>query len=632
MLALVAVLVAMLASGCASLQQNGSITSVPEDSAGTLQMQIWPSPPSANEDSTNIVSGFLEAARSGASNQGIASDYLTGVARSDWQSEQKNVIVLADYSESYPLTADSAASDNPEQPSGVLPGQGSTAADCTAGSVPVTVSGNLVGKLESSGLYTAKSGAQTYTFLVSQTKAGCRISSLPADFGVLMERSDFESSYSRHTVYYQSGNSQQQGVMVPAQVYLPSVDADLTVAQDMVQLIIKGVPSGLAPALADSVTGAVLKNVVLDSSGTATVTIDGKGACSTPSSSSSPCQELATQLADTLYSLSTKVSTLNLVDVSSGRPFMAEAPPTGFDDFGLKVRDTSGQGVGHFYTIADDGTVQEVHASGSTTSINKLTIGPSKTQFKAVSVEPGTTTDPSKATFALLGHDGSTVYVTREQGGTYPLTQVYPTSATSIAGSVQQMSWDEAGDLWFTVKINGVVSIYRYGGGELNQVPVIGLGDGEQIVQVAAAPDGDRVAVGISGANGYSIAITAASPGNGDWQLDLAHSEVAADSWNSVNDFDWYNEETLAVLGIQSSSQSLGLYQVYADGSAVYDSLTEQPVQASPPSGTTQFVWNTTGQPIAEAAVGKQNLLYQLSVEGETAQPLSNLTGTWPSY
>ena len=629
MLALVAVLVAMLASGCASLQQSGSITSVPEDSAGTLQMQIWPSPPSPGEAPTNIVSGFLEAARSGASNQGIASDYLTGEAHSDWQSEQKKVIVLADYSESYPLSADSAASDNPEEPSGALSDQGSTASDCTAGSVSVTVSGNLVGRLDPFGLYTAESGAPTYTFQVSQTKAGCRISSLPSGFGVLMERSDFESSYSRHTVYYQSGNYAQTGDLVPAQVYLPSVDADLTVAQDLVQLIIRGVPSGLGPALADPVTDAVFKSVVLDSSGTATVTIDGKGACT---QKTSDCQGLANQFAYTLYSLSTKVSTLNLDDVSSGHTLTADAPTSGSNGYGLNARDSSGQGVGTFFAIADDGTVKEVHASGSTTTIDPLAIGPAKTQFKAISVEPGTAADPRKTNFALVGHDGSTVYVTRELGGTYPLTQVYPTSGTPIAGSVQQMSWDTAGDLWFTVKINGVVSIYRYGGGELNQVAVTGLGDGGQIVQVAAAPDGERVAVGISNADGYSIAITAASSSNGSYQLNLSNPEIAASSWNSISDFDWYNEETLAVLGIQSSSQSLGLYQVYADGSAVYDSLTEQPVQASPPSDTTQFVWNATGQPIAQAAVGKQNLLYELSVEGETAQPLSNLTGTWPSY
>lgn len=632
MLALVAVLVAMLASGCASLQQNGSITAVPEDSAGTLQMQIWPSPPYAGEYPNDIVSGFLEAARSGASNQGIAADYLTGDARSKWQSDQKNVIVLADYSESYPLPADSAATDNPEEPGGGLADQGSTLPDCSAGSVAVTVSGNLVGRLDASGRYAAQSGPQTYTFLVSQTKAGCRISSLPPGFGVLMERSDFESSYSRHTVYYESGNARQSGIVVPAQVYLPSVDADLTVAQDMVQLIIQGVPSGLSPALADPVTGAVLKSVVLDSSGTATVTIDGKGACVTVGPTS-PCGQLAAQLADTLYSLSTKVSTVNLVDVPTGHTFTGEAPPTGFDDFGLTVSDSSGQGVGPFYAIADDGTVEEVHASGSTTSINSLTIGPSKTQFKAVSVGPGSV-GGNKTYFSLLGHDGSTLYVTHEQANAYPLTQVYPTSTTPVAGTVQQMSWDTTGDLWFTVKINGVVSVYRYGDGELTQVPVVGLDAGDQIVQVAAAPDGDRVAVGISNADGYSIEITAAaSPGDNTWQLNLANREYAAKSWNSVSGFDWYNEETLAVLGIQSSSQSLGLYQVYADGSAVYDSLTDQPVQASPPSDTTQFVWNATGgHPIAEAAVGKQNLLYELSVEGETAQPLSNLTGTWPSY
>ena len=517
MLALAAV-IAMLTSGCASLQQNGSITSVPEDSAGSSQMQIWPSPPSAGELSTAIVSGFLEAARSGASNQGIAADYLTGGARSDWNWDQKRVIVLADYSENYPQSADVGTSDGPDEPGGVaLPNQGSsTTIDCDSGPVNVTVSGSLVGALDASGLYSAKSGATTYTFQVSETKAGCRISSLPQvsqGFGVLMERSDFESSYSRHTVYYQNGSAAQLGNLVPAEVYLPSVDTDQTVAQDMSQLIVDHVPAGLSPALADPAIGAVFKSVVLDSSGSATVTIDSNGACA---KNSGGCRSLATQLAYTLYSLSTKVSSLTLDDVSSGQsPTVAPSTSAAVYDYGLTAPDSSGQGI-PFYAIADNGAVEEVRASGTTAIVSAPTVGTAKTQFKMVSVEPGVA--GAGKLLALLGEDGHTVYLTHRQGGTYPLTQVYPTTAIPFAGSVQQMSWDTSGDLWFTVKLNGVVSIYRYGGGELSPVTVVGLSAG-QIDRIAAAPDGDRVAVGYSGTAGYSIAITTVdrSPAAGSW-------------------------------------------------------------------------------------------------------------------
>jgi hypothetical protein len=86
------------------------------------------------------------------------------------------------------------------------------------------------------------------------------------------------------------------------------------------------------------------------------------------------------------------------------------------------------------------------------------------------------------------------------------------------------------------------------------------------------------------------------------------------------------------VLGTEPNSQSLGLYQLYADGSSVYDSLTAQPVDASPPSNADHFVWNSDGDPIASALNSGKEQLYELSVEGQDAQVLPNVFGTSPSY
>jgi hypothetical protein len=106
---------------------------------------------------------------------------------------------------------------------------------------------------------------------------------------------------------------------------------------------------------------------------------------------------------------------------------------------------------------------------------------------------------------------------------------------------------------------------------------------------------------------------------------------VAAE-WSSITRFDWYNEESLAVLGLPPSAQELGLYQLYADGSPVYDTLTLQPVQASPPNQADGFVWNAGGQPIAAAMSQGKDTFYTLSVEGQEAQLLSGANGTSPSY
>jgi hypothetical protein len=86
------------------------------------------------------------------------------------------------------------------------------------------------------------------------------------------------------------------------------------------------------------------------------------------------------------------------------------------------------------------------------------------------------------------------------------------------------------------------------------------------------------------------------------------------------------------VLGIQPDSQVPGLYQIYADGSSVYDSLTAQPVQAGPPANADHIAWNAGGEPIASAYNGGKDKLYLLSVEGQDAQVINGVFGTSPSY
>ena len=87
-----------------------------------------------------------------------------------------------------------------------------------------------------------------------------------------------------------------------------------------------------------------------------------------------------------------------------------------------------------------------------------------------------------------------------------------------------------------------------------------------------------------------------------------------------------------AIAGIQLARLNT-LYQLYADGSPVYDTLTQEPVQASPPSQADSFVWNAGGQPIASVSQD-QDTLYTLSVEGQEAQPLgtSRVSGVYPGY
>ena len=623
-----AVVLAAVASGCVSLQADGPVTSVTEGDEGSSQIQIWPSPPTADEPPSAIVAGFLEAARSGAANQPIADDYLTADMQKQWKSEQNTVIVLADDSESNPQPPGQEAADQTASAEQIpTVGRANTVqdaqTDAVADGAEITeqVQGSLLGTADSSGLYSAATGAETYDFGLTQTKSGYRISSLPADFGVLMERSDFESSYNRHDVYYV--NAQNHDKLIPTQVYLPAIDSDQEIATALAGLVVGGVPDQLGSALQDAVQGADFKSVQFGDNGDATVTINSHGYCA---KTLNACRNLGEQLASTLNSLSTKVTTVTVTDQADRQSYQDISADGSQSAYGVSQGSRSGQPI---YAISSAGLVEQISTQGPV-SVSTSTYDQSKTKFRQVAVGwPAA----GGRTLALVSQDGGKVYVPHKANGGDELTQVYPSGTSTTGGTVGGLSWDDDGDLWFTVTLNGETSVYRYGQDSLSRVTVSGLSG--SVTQVAAAPDGARVAVGYKDATGDGwIAIAAAvSNAEGGWVLEAGKPQIVAADWNQVNDFGWYNEESLAVLGTQASSQVLGLYQIYADGSSVYDSLTEQPVEASPPANAQDFAWNSGGQPIAAAVSGGKNMLYQLSVEGQDAQSLGkDVTGTSPSY
>ena len=630
-MAVLAALMAATVSGCVSLQANGPINSVTEDNEGSSQIQIWPSPPTADEEPSPIVTGFLEAARSGAANLAIADDYLTPDMQKLWKTEQNTVIVLADNSEGIPqqpggaTATDEGADDGlDEGPNNPLGGAGAqTTAGSTETGLTEQVQGTLLGMVDASGIYAAESGAETFPFGLTETKNGYRISSLPQGFGVLMERSDFEASYERHDVYYE--NAQQDGKLIPAQVYLPDIDTDQELANAMAQLVVQDVPAELGSAMQAAVPGALFGSVQFGGDGDATVTINSKGYCA-KNADSNACNYLGEQLVDTLNSLSTKVTAVTVLDKANGATYGPVSTDSNLIGYDAGDGSRASQA---FYDVSTNGGVQLVVPSGTVTP---LSFGTAKTKFETVAVGPsaGTRAKP----MALVSQDGGKLYVAHQVDAySFDLTQVYPSSQSATGGgSVGPLSWDAYGDLWFTVTQGTTTAVYRYGGGDLSQVAIDGL-DG-QISQIEAAPDGSRIAVSYKDASGDAwISIAAASvDSDGNWSLQLGSPEVVAAEWDQVSDFDWYNEDSLAVLGIQPNSQILGLYQIYADGASVYDSLTQEPVEASPPPNADHIAWNAGGDPIASVDGSGKYQLYQLSVEGQDAQAITGVFGTSPSY
>lgn len=619
--ALVALLCASFVSGCATLQQDGAITQASAEDAGGSQVQIWPSMPRSGEQPSEIVGGFLEAARSGASNQGIADAYLTAAMKKQWQTEQNTVIVLADYSEGIPQSVGvSNGQAGPRDDDGDADPPGSV--------VTERVQGSLLGRLDANGLYSAQSGSDNYDFKVESTKDGWRISQLPANFGVLMERSDFESFYAPYAVYYENPQQtpQTSGMLVPAQVYLPNVDTEEQVSEQAARLVVDGVPDRLAPMMQAAVTGVTYQGIEISGSGEATVTVKSGGKCAV----AQKCSALADELAQTLTRIGPKITSVAVKDSASGDVSTAVGQDDGPITYGQAPLPGSGNANSNinFYAISPDGRLEQLNTNGSGES-NLLK--DTKDAFRSVTASPADR--GGRQQLALVSKDGKSISVAREQGESWQLDTVYPATGSAAGGIVGKAGWDTAGDLWFTVTLDGVTSVYRHGGESLDKVAVPALGG--TVDEVLPAPDDDRVAVRFTAADGtQSIIIAGVTESDGDYALDFGGGQYAAVGWTSITDFDWYKEESLAVLGMQPSSQSLGLYQIYADGSAVYDSLTSQPIQASPPDQADSFVWTDAeaGHPIASAPSQGKSTLYTLSVEGQDAQQMGTLTGTSPTY
>lgn len=614
-LALLALLCTSLAAGCATLQQDGAVTRATEGDAGASQVQIWPSSPGKDEPANEIVNGFLEAARSGTSNQRIAAAYLTPDMKKQWQAEQNTVIVLADYSEGTPqLLEGTGVQEGPQDPDGDSIPNGTKIVE--------QVQGTLLGRLDANGLYSAQSGTDSYDFTVEKTQDGWRIEALPAGFGALMERSDFESFYTRHVVYYENPQQSEQGSMIPTQVYLPSVETDDQVSAQVAKLVVNGVPDQLASVMQNAVTGVTYQGLEVADNGLAVVTVESGGRCA----EKSRCSGLALQLAQTLLRLNSKITSVEVKDAATG----ALSEPAGLRDDLISYGPTpqlGGTGVSSFYAISSTGQLEELEMSGSVADADVL-----KGNKLFSSVTASTPVSGEIRRLALVSKDHATISVAQQRGGAWQLSTVYPAAGSSGGGSVGRAGWDSSGDLWFTATLNGITSVYRYGENSLDQVTVSGAG-GSTIDEVLPAPDGDRVAVRVTSAAGaQSIIIGAVSEIDGSYGLDLDGAQYAAYGWNSITDFDWYDEELLAVLGMQPGSQSLGLYQIYADGSANYDSLTSQPVQAGPPAQAGSFVWTVAGRPIASSPSQGKNTFYTLSVEGQDAQQMGALTGTSPTY
>ena len=238
---LVAVALAVLAAGCATVPTSGPVAhhtqQVPNVEAG---VHVDPLPPAENASQLLVVEGFLHAMSTYQPNYAVARQYLTEEASATWKPESGVEI----YGDGYPPTE---------------------------GGQTVMLQAPRVGSLDRSGAFTAATG-QTPDGIkhdfepVQDANGQWRISNPPA--GLLVSRYVFTSGFPQVKLHYLDS---ELGVLVPELRYFAAGNQAMAEAV-RAQL---GAPSAwLAPAVQQVNTGGMsAESVSVDDTGHARVTL-----------------------------------------------------------------------------------------------------------------------------------------------------------------------------------------------------------------------------------------------------------------------------------------------------------------------------------------------------------------------
>ncbi len=599
-------LVGLLATGCVNLPANSGVNNVSKqtDAGGGSDVRIWPQGPKPKEDSTAIVEGFLQTAANDPSNLSIARQYLAGDAP-DW--DPRKVVVFGSDE-----TSPAKVPGHPDE---------------------VQITGTVIAKIDDDGSYQPMAATQphnptTYTFVVKNNpaKGYAQITQLPADFGIALTQETFRAEYNAYGLYYLNA-AEQADSMIPVPVYLRN-QSDGAIAQKLADKLLDGPPpwlDGAAVTAAPQIALSSQSNAVsIAPDGTAQVTVKTPNYCTTRGSGSA-CTVLADELLAT-YSDLASVSRVTIVDQHGTQLGQS----TGAVDVVMRHYHVGlgGPGNSHYYYLSKDNTVYSVDSKGTNRPVQ---VGPASRRYNLLAV----TSYNLQTVVAAVDTSGSKLYL----GEPGVNTDRQPTFS---GGQISSLSWDALGHLWFIDKTQNGTDLYRVDvtqglEAQPQMINTIGTdGDSMTIEQIAAAPDGRRVAVVYTaGSPLRSVGIGVFENSSTGLSLGLpqAVENPVVSQWNTVLDVDWHGSQYLAVLGGQQSSSPSVISELYPDGSPVINSTDLNAITINPPTSTTSIDW--TGNTLL-AAYGsgptQQITQYLSSSSSSTSQAIGTVQGSSPSY
>jgi hypothetical protein len=518
--------ITVLLAGCVTVPTSGHVQAVNITQGGSNQgqgyLQPIPVSPDRGWKPRQIVSGFLAANASFASNHAVAREYLTASASRAWQ----------------PGWAVTVFGQNPAVSQVSMPAQLSRP---QAASAVVDVGGQVLGNLSGSGQYAISSAAQGQTherFTLVRKDGEWRISDLP--HSLLLTETDFHRVYQSRNLYF-FGPAMQ--VLVPDPVYVPQEATPSELVTRLVRALLNP-PTGWLHGAAQTgfPAGTQLLNdgeVSLDG-GTVIVNLGGAAA----RASGTVLGEMSAQLLWTLAGSSSDEPAIQSVELEiNGAPRTLPGTGSPVQQIGLYGSQMPAASAhGSFYYADSRGAVRSLSGTVEADA-RQGTLAPGQAGAGQVPVA-GIAVSPDGRYVAGLAAVGTGVYTGKLAPGA--------TLDQRISGHFTSLSWDTHDDLW-AAGSSGVWMLPAGGGAAVQVGDVLPAGD--QVTALRVAPDGVRCAMIVTSGGRWQLLLAAIVRAG---QQAFLGEPVQISSENvHFTDVTWYDADHVIALSQTSSGPVL---------------------------------------------------------------------------
>ena len=593
-----ALVMAVVAAGCATVPTNGPVQQVGSAQNGLSQEQEYSQPIAVGPESgwkpTQIVDGFLAASASFAGDHQVAKEYLDPAARAAWHPGWAVTVVRG-------LPKTTSMGPLPKS----VPNQPGMRAQ-------VKVTGLPVATITGSGQYQVYSGSSTksYDFSLISINGQWRIDSLPTSQGLLLTNADFQHVYQPRDLYFlsQSGNT-----LVPDPVFVPQQATNTELATGLVKALLQDPTGWLAGAAVTGFPAHVqpIGQVRIDGQN-ATVNLGGEHG-KPFKATQRQIEQMAAQLAWTLAASGpTPVQSVELElnnrpvhvmnslyqDPQAYQSWMsAQASASSLYFVGSNSRVQTLSGIGQTGAAQDERTaaVPGQAGSGDAPPLTSIAISPK---------------GPSVAGIAA----GAAAVYFGALGGGASLKEWRPTS-----GSCTSVSWDARGDLWVTA--GGFVWMLPPNGGSAALVNMPVPPDAN-VTDFTVAPDGVRVVMIVHDGSTSHVEVGAIT--HSGTAVTMQGQPVTIGAGILQPDaLSWYGTDNVVALAGSGSSTSAELYEVPLNGAPPN-------IIAAPGSPTSVTATSPVGS-AADIAIGLPGGKIMISTDQGAFQS-TRASGQSPAY